>query len=102
MLRSGGRTVGAAEQRILDFLGDPYRTDKEIDQTLEERGLIPFNAVACEKQNPPSDEERQPRAPESQNQENDSREDDRNSDPVQDLVPRVGVFVVVLSHVTVE
>ena len=49
-----------------------------------------------------ADEEAESDAPPRENQKNNPREDEGNADAVEELVPRVRVFVVVLSHVLRE
>ena len=45
-----------AEQRILDFFGDPYWPDKEVVDALKEGGLVALYAVPCEQKDPTADE----------------------------------------------
>jgi hypothetical protein len=90
------------EESVFQFFGDPEGADEKIDQALEERGLVAFDAVAGEQQNPSANEQREAGAPVRQGCENDSGEDDGNAYAMQDFVPRIRVLVVVLRHVLVK
>lgn len=52
-----------------------------------------------EEENPSANEHGKADAPESQNQKNNASKDDRYPNSMQNLIPRIGVLVVVLGHV---
>ena len=45
-----------AEQRALDFYGNPNWPNKEVDDALKEGGLVAFYAVPCKQKDPTADE----------------------------------------------
>lgn len=97
-----GGFVRGAEKGVFEFLGDPDGADEEVDHALKERGLVAFDAVAGEEENPSGDEESEANAPVGEASEDDGGEDDGNTDAVHEFVPGVGVLVIVLRHVLGE
>lgn len=91
-----------SEKGVFKFLGDPDRTDKEVHDALEEGRLIAFDAMSREQKNPAADEKSQTDFPARENRKDNSREDDGDSDGVEELVPAVRVLVIVLRHVLAE
>lgn len=88
-----------AEDRVFQFFGDPDRADEEVDEALKECGLVAFDAVAGEEQDPAAYEEREADAPPRDAQEDDARDNDGDSDRVHHFVPGIGMLVIVLRHV---
>jgi hypothetical protein len=94
--------VRGAEDRVFQLFGDPDRADEEVDEALKKRGLISFNAMTSEEQDPAAYEERETNPPPCDAQKDDARDYDGDSDGVHQFVPWIGVLVIVLSHVLIQ
>ena len=81
------------------FFGDPHWPNQQINWSLKKRRLIPFNSVAQEKQNPATNETGGAGLPVEQNGQEQTGENQRNADAMEELIPGRAVFVVVLAHV---
>jgi hypothetical protein len=95
----GGRSSLVRSEGLFKLPGDPNWPDQKIDRALEECGPVALDAMAKKKKNPSTDEQYQTRAPKRGARENDSHQDCGNSDAVQDFVPPIRVFMVVLRQV---
>src|SRR5579863_43959 len=101
-LARGREPVRRAQDRVLHFFCYPQRTHQKIYQSLKERRLIAFYAMAREQQDPSADEQAEAGAPECEARNHDAHDDHRNADSVHQFVPWVCVFVVILRHIAVE
>lgn len=81
------------------FLGDPHWPDQQIDWPLKKRRSISFDSVPEEEEHPASDEADRPNFPMHEQEEDNARENERDPDPVKQLVPTRTMFVVILRHV---
>lgn len=81
------------------FFGDPHWPNQQINWSLKKRRLIAFNSVAQEKQNPAANEAGGAGFPVEKNSQNQTGENQRDTDAMEELVPGRAVFVVVLAHV---
>lgn len=91
----------SAKERVFQLFSNPDRAHQEIEEALKEGGLVSFDAMTGEEQNPASDEQWESDAPPGDAHHDDARDNERNSDGMHHLVPRIGVLVIVLSHVLV-
>jgi hypothetical protein len=62
--------------------------------------MIAFDAMTQEQKNPTAEKKGRSPNPLRQNQQDDSGENHRNTDTVEELVPGGRVFVIILRHVT--
>ena len=81
------------------FFGDPHRPNQQINWSLKKRRFIPFNSMAQEQQEPTADEARGAGFPVEDRGQNQTSENQRNADAMEELIPGRAVFVVILAHV---
>jgi hypothetical protein len=85
-----------AQQAFLDFFQHPDGADQEVDRALEEGGFVAFDAMSQEEEDPATDEKGQTEAPMQDCQQDQAYKDCGNANGVEDFIPGVVVFVVVL------
>lgn len=81
------------------LFGDPHGTDQQIDGPLEKRRIVAFDSVTQEQEHPPTDKAEQACLPAEKQEEDNSGENQRYADAVEQLVPPGTMFVVILIHV---
>ena len=81
------------------FLSDPHWSNQQINWSLKKRRFVPFNSMAQEQQEPTDDEAGGAGFPVEECGQNQARENQRNADAMEKLVPGRTVFVIVLAHV---
>src|SRR6516165_5896314 len=91
--------VACSRQESPELLGNPDRPDQQIDRPLEKRGMIAFNPVSQEQQNPAACKTSCAPAPSHEDQENQPGKNEWNADAMKQFVPGRAMFVIVLSHV---
>ena len=69
------------------FLGDPHWPNQQINWSLKKRRFISFDPMSEEQEHPASYEASRSSFPAQQRQKDDSRKNQRDSDPVQQFVP---------------
>jgi hypothetical protein len=86
-------------QKFPKLFGDPNRPDQQVHRTLKKGRVIALDTVAQKQENPSSNEADCAPFPTKKNEQNQTGENQRNSDPVEQLIPPGTVFVVILSHI---
>jgi hypothetical protein len=96
-VRGGGRVRAA--QEVPKLFRNPNGSDEQIYRSLEECRMIAFHAMAQEQKTPAAEKQNSAQDPLRQDQKNDTSENQRNTDAMQELVPGGRVLMIVPVHV---